>query len=148
MSAGVILIDRSFDAAMMDLLMNVADIYASAHRSEGFGMTIAEAMALGKIAVAIDYGGSRDFVDESCAYPVPYSLQVLTEDHGHYTRGTVWADVDTEALADALRKAAAKIVGGDVSMGRAARDRIRQRYSASAIGEAMQRAAAAVLGIQ
>jgi glycosyltransferase involved in cell wall biosynthesis len=148
LSAGVILIDRSFDAAMMDLLMNVADIYASSHRSEGFGMTIAEAMALGKIAVATDYGGSRDFVDDSCGYPVPYALQVLTEDHGHYTKGTVWADVDTAALADALRKAAARIVGGDVSMGRAARDRVRLRYSAAAIGEAMQRAAASVLGIQ
>ncbi len=147
-TAGVILIDRSFDAAMMDLLMNVADIYASTHRSEGFGMTIAEAMALGKIAVATDYGGSRDFLDDSCGYPVPYALQTLTEDHGHYRRGTVWADVDTAALAYALRKAAATVVSGDVSLGQAGRDRIRQRYSALAIGEEMQNAAAAMLGIQ
>jgi glycosyltransferase involved in cell wall biosynthesis len=147
-STGVILIDGSFDSAMMDLLMNVADIYASTHRSEGFGMTIAEAMALGKIAVATDYGGSRDFLDDSCGYPVQFALQVLTEDHGHYTRGTVWADVDTGALADALRKAAQRVVSGDVSIGQAGRDRIRLRYSAPAIGKAMQHAAAAVLGIQ
>jgi glycosyltransferase involved in cell wall biosynthesis len=146
LTAGVILVDRSFDAPMMDLLMNLADIYASTHRSEGFGMTIAEAMALGKIAVATDYGGSRDFLDDSCGYPVPYTLETLTEDHGHYRRGTTWADVDTAALADALRKAAATVASGDVSLGQAGRDRVRQRYSALAIGQAMQNAAATMLG--
>jgi glycosyltransferase involved in cell wall biosynthesis len=146
-SAGVLLIDRSFDSAMMDVLMNIADIYASPHCSEGFGMTIAEAMALGKIAVATDYGGSRDFLDDKCGYPVPYALHTLTEDHGHYTRGTVWADVNTTALAGILRKAADKVVSGDMSIGQAAQNRIQLNYSSQAIGEAMQRAAAAVLGI-
>jgi glycosyltransferase involved in cell wall biosynthesis len=144
---GVLLIDRSFDSAMMDVLMNIADIYASSHCSEGFGMTIAEAMALGKIAVATDYGGSRDFLDDKCGYPVPYALHTLTEDHGHYTRGTMWAEVDTTALAESLRKAADKVVSGDMLIGQAARNRIRLNYSSKAVGEAMQRAAAAVLSI-
>ena len=146
-TAGVFLIDRSFDSAMMDVLMSIADIYASPHCSEGFGMTIAEAMALGKIAVATDYGGSRDFLDDKCGYPVPYALHTLTEDHGHYTRGTVWADVDTTALAEILRKAADNVVSGDMSISQAAQKRIQLNYSSRAIGEAMQRAAAAVLGI-
>jgi glycosyltransferase involved in cell wall biosynthesis len=145
---GVILLDKSFDPAEMDLLMNIADIYASPHCSEGFGMTIAEAMALEKTVVATDYGGSRDFVDASSGYPVQYSLQTLTEDHGHYTRGTVWADVDTVSLGIALRGAAEKIASGDLSIARAGRDRIARDYSARAIGERIQGAVAAALGIR
>ncbi len=144
---GVLLIDRSFDSAMMDVLMNIADIYASPHCSEGFGMTIAEAMVLGKTAVATDYGGSRDFLDDKCGFPVPYALHTLTEDYGHYTRGTVWADVNIPALAGMLRKAADKVVSGDISIGQAAQNRIQMNYSSKSIGKVMQRAAATVLGL-
>jgi glycosyltransferase involved in cell wall biosynthesis len=143
---GVRLINQSYDPALMDVLMNIADIYASPHCSEGFGMTIAEAMALGKVVVATDFAGSRDFVDETCGYPVPYRLHALTEDYGHYLSGSVWADVDQEALAALLRTAADRVVRGDHSIGRAARGRILQHYSPQAIGDAMQRAAAALFG--
>jgi glycosyltransferase involved in cell wall biosynthesis len=33
------------------------DCYVSLHRSEGFGLTIAEAMLLGKPVIATRYGG-------------------------------------------------------------------------------------------
>jgi glycosyltransferase involved in cell wall biosynthesis len=147
-ASGVILVDKSFDPSEMDLLMNIADIYASPHCSEGFGMTIAEAMALEKTVVATDYGGSRDFVDETSGFPVRYSLQTLTVDHGHYTRGTVWADIDKESLVIALRAAADKVASGDLSIARAGRDRIATNYSARAIGQRIQSAVAAALGIQ
>jgi glycosyltransferase involved in cell wall biosynthesis len=143
--AGVVLIDRSLDQSTMSELMNLADIYASPHCSEGFGMTIAEAMGHGKPVVATDYGGSRDFLDETCGYPVRYSLRTLQEDHGHYTCGSVWADIDQADLARALRRAAERVKGGDASVGQTARERIALQYSPRAVGRVMQRAAAAVL---
>jgi glycosyltransferase involved in cell wall biosynthesis len=143
--SGVVLIDRSLDSAMMAELMNMADIYASPHCSEGFGMTIAEAMAAGKLVVATDYGGSRDFLDETCGYPVRYKLRTLDEDHGHYTRGSVWADIDEVDLAGALRKAAERVVSGDLSIGQTARNRIGLQFSPNAVGRVMQRAAATLL---
>ena len=129
----------------MSVLMDVADIYASPHCSEGFGMTIAEAMAAGKVVVATDYGGSRDFLDETCGYPVRYSLRTLDLDHGHYTRGSIWADIDEVDLAGALRKAAERIACGDLQIGRAARSRIGLQYSAQAVGRVMRRAAETLL---
>lgn len=142
---GVILIDRSFDQAMMNVLMDVADIYASPHCSEGFGMTIAEAMAAGKLVVATDYGGSRDFLDETCGYPVRYSLHTLDLDHGHYTRGSIWADIDEVDLARALRKAAERVACGDLQVGQTARSRIGLQYSPQAVGRVMRRAAETLL---
>ena len=38
------------------------DAYVSLHRSEGFGITMAEAMLLGKPVVATDYSGNIDFM--------------------------------------------------------------------------------------
>jgi hypothetical protein len=145
--AGVILIDRSLDQSKMRELMNLADIYASPHCSEGFGMTIAEAMAAGRSVVATDYGGSRDFLDENCGYPVRYALKTLVEDHGHYTRGSIWADIDEADLARALRIAADRVVSGDLSIALAARNRIGLQFSPQEVGRVMQRAAANVLKI-
>ena len=90
---GVVVVDRGLSREDMAALFAAADIYASPHRSEGFGLTIAEAMALGKPVVASDYGGSRDFLDGTCGYPVPVREVRLARDFGHYTRGGVWAEV-------------------------------------------------------
>ncbi len=38
------------------------DVYASLHRSEGFGLTCAEAMAMGLPVVASGYSGNMDFM--------------------------------------------------------------------------------------
>ena len=84
---GVTLIDQPLSREQMARLMEEAAIYASPHASEGFGLTIAEAMAAGKVVVATDYGGSRDVLDGTCGLPVAYDLINLTEDYGHYRRG-------------------------------------------------------------
>ena len=56
------LIDRSLDPATLADLVAAADIYASPHCSEGFGLTIAEAMAAGKPVVSI-----HSFSSPKCA---------------------------------------------------------------------------------
>lgn len=47
----VILADANLDSRELTALMAAADIYASPHSSEGFGLTVAEAMAAGKPVV-------------------------------------------------------------------------------------------------
>jgi glycosyltransferase involved in cell wall biosynthesis len=55
-------------------LIKVCDCYVSLHRSEGFGLGIAEAMLLGKPVIATGYSGNMDFMrpDNSCL--IDYSL--------------------------------------------------------------------------
>lgn len=129
-TAGVMLIDRTLPAEELRQLWAVADIYASPHCSEGFGLTIAEAMAAGKRVVATDFGGSTDYLDATTGYPVKARPWTLTQDFGHYTEGGVWARVDEPALAAALVKAAKAKDG----IGQAARTRIADRLSFERVG--------------
>jgi glycosyltransferase involved in cell wall biosynthesis len=141
------LINSSFDRAKMRSLMSLADIYASPHCSEGFGLTIAEAMALGKAVVATDYSGSRDFLDNTCGYPVSYSLSTLAQSHGHYTMGNTWAKVDEADLSRVLRQAAQQINAKDFRVGAKARERIRERLSPGAVSEIIERNVLSLLGV-
>ncbi|MGU3495188.1 glycosyltransferase [Xanthobacteraceae bacterium A53D] len=129
---------------MMAALRHAADIYASPHCAEGFGLTIAEAMALGKAVVATDYGGSRDFLDETCGYPVPFREVALAEEAGPYPQGGVWAEVDVPALAQALKRAAAAVEAGDTALGERARTRIAAGFSTDAIATRMSASLAGI----
>ena len=52
-------------------MMAACDCYVSLHRSEGLGLTMAEAMAVGKPVVATAWSGNLDFMSDetrtSCA---------------------------------------------------------------------------------
>ena len=118
-------------------LIAAADIYASPHCSEGFGLTVAEAMAMGKPVVVTDYAGTRDFINERCGYPVPAKIWVLDQNYGHYLAGHSWAKVDEEAFAAALLKAARAVMAGDHSVGSAAKANIEDLLSYEAVARAI-----------
>ena len=142
---GVILLDRSLTAGELAGLVAACDIYASPHCSEGFGLTVAEAMAAGRSVVATDYSGTTQFLDASCGYPVRAPSWTLEEDYGHYTEGGTWAKIDETALAEALTTAAGRIDTGDNGMGDAARARIAQALSIDTVGAAVAASLDAVL---
>ena len=130
----VILIDRSLPNGGLEDLLAAADIYASPHCSEGFGLTIAEAMAAGKPVVATDFGGSADHLDAATGYPVKARPWKLDRDFGHYKADGVWARIDEPALSAALREAARDVEAGNFRRGEAARARIGERLSYPAVG--------------
>lgn len=134
---GVHILEVSLHSDEVTSLLAAADIYASPHCSEGFGLTVAEAMAVGKPVVATDYSGTRDFVSADCAYPVPASLWTLQEDHGHYLSGHAWGKIDEAALTSALLQAASAIDKGDHSVGAAARDAVDRLLSYEAVAKKM-----------
>lgn len=139
------LVNRALSRHDLMALFWAADVYASPHRSEGFGLTIAEAMAAGKVVVATDYGGSRDFLDATCGFPVKASLTRLEGDFGHYTRGGEWAEPDPDALVTALREAADEVETGTRGLAARARERIAERLSLEAVAARMKAAAEAVM---
>jgi glycosyltransferase involved in cell wall biosynthesis len=82
----------------------LGDAAASLHRSEGFGLTLAEAMAHGKPVVATGYSGNLAFMNEGNSFLVPYTLTELEEDVGSYPAGSVWAEPDLDEAARLMRR--------------------------------------------
>ena len=98
------LIEETLDREHVNALYCLADAYVSLHRSEGFGLTVAEAMRMGKPVIATDYGGPHDFLNQSNGYPVRYRLVELERDYGPYRAGNVWADPDVEHAAELMQR--------------------------------------------
>ena len=89
------------------LMSLIADhhILLSPHRSEGFGISLAEAMMLGTIGVATGWSGNADFMNEENSVLLPYTLDRINDPTGIYADSRdVWATVDCTASADALRR--------------------------------------------
>lgn len=85
-------------------LVNLCDAYVSLHRSEGLGLTIAEAMALGKPIIATAWSGNMDFTFLNNSWLVDYKLVSLKQNEGPYIRGSHWAEPDLDHAARQMRK--------------------------------------------
>ena len=90
------LIDEHYDKNDLLSLIGSCDCYVSLHRSEGFGLTIAEAMFAKKPVIATSYGGNTDFMNINNSFPVKYNLEKLEKDYGPYKKGNLWAEPDIE----------------------------------------------------
>ena len=106
-------------------LMRAADCYVSLHRSEGFGLTMAEAMLYGKPVIATGYSGNVDFMSDEDSFLVPYRIIRLKETHGPYIAGYHWADPDLDAACDAMRYVESNREAA-VAVGRKAQTKVRQ----------------------
>jgi glycosyltransferase involved in cell wall biosynthesis len=100
----IVWIDKTLDRQATYDLIAVCDFYVSLHRSEGFGIVIAEAMYLGKPVIATNWSGNTDFMDSTCAMPVDYEIVRIHKDIGVYKAGQLWAEPDTDHAASLMRR--------------------------------------------
>lgn len=101
--ANVIFIDGHVSADEINALYATADCYVSLHRSEGLGLGMAQAMALGKPVIATNYSGNLEFMNPRNSLLVDYKMTELEEDSGPYEKGTHWAEADVEEAAGLMR---------------------------------------------
>jgi len=88
----VTFIDRIMDREDVDALFQTADCIVSLHRSEGFGLTLAEAMYLGKPVIATAYSGNMDFTTVGNSFLVGYRLVPVPPGCDPYPTTARWAD--------------------------------------------------------
>ena len=101
--ANVHVIDGVYSRKAKNALINAADCYVSLHRSEGFGLTLAEAMFYGKPAVATGYSGNVDFMSSENSFLIPYKIVTIESGQGPYSIGAHWADPDLDHAVDVFR---------------------------------------------
>lgn len=99
----IVLRDGYLTAHEMRALTELVDCVVSVHRSEGFGLNLADAMAAGTPVVATAYSGNMDFMTEDTAFLVPYNLTEVGPDADPYDPEALWADPDLALAAAALR---------------------------------------------
>jgi glycosyltransferase involved in cell wall biosynthesis len=100
----VILLDELMSRARAYGLIGMADCFVSLHRSEGFGLGLAEAMLMGKPVIATGYSGNLDFMSSDNSLLVRYELVEITEDRPIYGRGNFWAEPSIEEAAACMRQ--------------------------------------------
>lgn len=83
-------------------MLDACDCYVSLHRSEGFGLTVAEAMALGKPVISTAYSATLEFANESNSFPVPARIVEVGDDAPPYPPHSRWADPDVSAAAEQM----------------------------------------------
>jgi 2-polyprenyl-3-methyl-5-hydroxy-6-metoxy-1,4-benzoquinol methylase/glycosyltransferase involved in cell wall biosynthesis len=114
-------------------LTNLCDCYVSLHRSEGFGLTLAEAMSLAKPVIATGYSGNMDFMTATNSFLVNHRLVTLDQDYPPYQKGSVWADPDQHHAAHLMRLVYEKRkIAREI--GRQAQKDVREKLGASAVG--------------
>ncbi len=105
-AANVTLVDVIWDEAQLDAFMASADAYLSLHRSEGYGLTLAEAIAAGVPVVATNWSGNVDFCHPDLCFPVDFDLVPARDGHLCFddTEGAVWAEPSVAHAAVQLRR--------------------------------------------
>jgi glycosyltransferase involved in cell wall biosynthesis len=129
----IFLIDATLSRAETLGLIAATDAIISLHRSEGFGLLIAEAMLLEKPVIATDYSASQEFVTDATGYPVGYQLVPVREGEYPFPEGQVWAAPDEAQAAWLMRRLYDAPREADQRVARAAAY-LRQHHNRATIG--------------
>ncbi|WP_373006373.1 glycosyltransferase [Hyphomonas sp.] len=132
-------IDRSFSEEEQTHLLWNSDVVVSSHRSEGFGMHLAEAMAAGRATIATGWSGNLEFMTQDNSKLLPFVLQPVSDPTGTYDSipGAMWAEVDIDAGARALRELSESLDGRNALASRSRADiksSLRSRAYSEALG--------------
>ncbi|MDQ1109932.1 glycosyltransferase involved in cell wall biosynthesis [Stenotrophomonas rhizophila] len=100
----IIVRDDVIEREHLGALQRCCDAYVSLHRAEGFGLGLAECMAIGKPVIATGWSGNLEFMNDECAALVEYTLEPVGDGHYPGGEGQRWASVDIRHAASWMRK--------------------------------------------
>lgn len=142
---GVRLITGTLPRADIYALEAACDCFVSLHRSEGFGLAIAESMFLGKPVIATDWSATTEFVTADNGCPVRATLVTLEENHGPYAKGSQWAEPEVVDAATHMNRLCSDRALA-ARLGERARHTIETRFSPEAIGARYRRRLESISG--
>lgn len=135
---GTVLLAETFPRADIYALEAACDCLVSLHRSEGFGLAVAESMFLGKPVIATDWSATAEFVTRDNGCPVRAPLVTLEKNHGPYAKGSTWADPDPAHAAKWMQTLFADRALA-TRLGAAARATIETRFAPAIVGARYRR---------
>ena len=130
-------IDRYVTAEERDGLMAACDCYVSLHRSEGLGLTPAEALCFERPVIATGYGGVLEFLSDENSYLVLSTDTYVGPNADPYPPDGRWREPDVDHAAELMRHVFENQGEADVKARRGALD-IRASHSLAAAGASMR----------
>ena len=102
----VLIINEELSRSDIWDLMNSCDVLMSLHRAEGFGLCMAEMMALGKVVIGTGWSGNLDFMNHENSCLVDYDLKPLEKSNafGNFIPNELWAEANPVHAAEYLEK--------------------------------------------
>ena len=100
----ITIIDQVLSSDEVLSLMHVCDAYVSLHRSEGLGLTMAEAMLMGKPVIATGFSGNMDFMNDENSLLVSYERVKVGRPIPPYDADLEWAEPSVEHAAQLMRR--------------------------------------------
>ena len=98
------LMTERLERRKMNSLIRLCDVFLSLHRSEGFGLVLAEAMNLGTATVATNWSANTEFMPEGTACLVDWKPVPVGSAYQYEQEGLTWADPDVHQAAGYLRR--------------------------------------------
>jgi glycosyltransferase involved in cell wall biosynthesis len=102
--AEVVIIDEIYTQDETLSLMDACDSYISLHRSEGLGLTMAEAMLLAKPVIATRFSGNLDFMSDTTSLLVDCKVVEIGRSVPPYEAHMRWAEPSEEHAARLMRR--------------------------------------------
>lgn len=133
----IVIRDQVLDRGHVVALQRCCDAYVSLHRAEGFGLGLAECMAMGKPVVATGWSGNLEFMDRDNALLIDYRLVAVGHDEYPHEPGDVWAEADIGQAAAAMRRLADD-ADFTRALGQRASESVRKRLSAQVAASAIE----------
>ena len=100
----VYILTDSFSKEQFNSLIKCSDVHISLHRSEGFGLVMAEAMFLGTPTVSTNWSANAEFMSEDACCMVPANIMEIQKETPPYHKGYHWADPDVHVAAGFIRR--------------------------------------------
>jgi len=129
----VIIINEHFSKEKLHSLIQKSDVLISLHGSEGFGLTMAEAMSYGKIVVGTGYSGNLDFMNVNNSFLIQYDFIKTTNTKGLIAEGLTLAKPDIEDAVEKLKYIKDNF-NALTKIKKNAEDQIRENFSIESIG--------------
>jgi glycosyltransferase involved in cell wall biosynthesis len=143
----IVLLEEMLSAHDQAALHAVCDAHVSLHRSEGFGLALAEAMALQKPVIATGYSGNLDFMDESNSLLVSFRKVPVHARRGVYPPLGEWAEPSIEHAAELMGRVVANRDWAR-EVGERAAVSVRERLAPEAAGRRMTARLEAIRSLQ
>ena len=132
----ITIIDEFLPEKELNALFAGADILLSLQRSEGFGLNLARALAVGLPVITTGFGGHLDFCTAATAKLVPYRMESAGAYRDPWYPAGNWAAPDEAAAVRMLREATREVRAGVAPLARrraAGRKMMAGEFSAEAL---------------